>query len=132
MSARFTATLVILMVLAVLIGVLAGRSQPVSTAAPAPTATPTPLPVPPANHVFIEASGSTIAFVPGRLVVHVGQKVTWVNMAGSVQSVTADNGAFNQELSPGQSFAWHPHNAGTYGYGSFLDPNARGTVVVQP
>ena len=132
MSARFTAILVILMGLAVLIGVLAGRSQPVSTAAPAPATTPTPPPVPRGNQVFIQSAGSHVTFMPARLVVHVGQKVTWVNMAGSVQSVTANNNAFNQELSPGQSFTWTARSAGSYSYGSFLDPNANGVIVVHP
>ncbi len=74
MSGRFTIGLLIVFVLAVVIGLAAGKSQTVSVAAPAPTLTPTPISLPPANEidiihnptgspsaVYLSASSSSVA-----------------------------------------------------------------------
>lgn len=135
MSPRFSLGLLVLIILAVLVGVLAGQSQPPTAAAPPPAASPTPLPPPGPNQVFIEPSGSggqAVVYVHARTVARVGQKVTWINLDSADHSVTADNGAFSQLLSPHEAFTWIPKSAGTYPYGDFLNPNARGMIVVQP
>jgi len=129
MSARFVLGLLVVLFLAVVIGLFTAHRQPAIVAAPVPTATPTPVPPPLPNHVNIVAG----AFDPSSLTVHVGQKVTWVDMDQQDHSVSADNGAFDLGvLSPGESTSWTPSKPGTYSYGSYLDPQLHGVVVVQP
>jgi hypothetical protein len=139
MSGRFTLGLLLVLILAVVIGVAAGKSQTLSVAAPAPTPTATPISVPPANEidiihnpggnpsaVYLSASSSSVASTT------VGQKIIWVNRDSAPHTVTADNGAFSSTvLNPGDRFSWTPKHAGTYTYGSFLNPDMHGTVVVQ-
>jgi plastocyanin len=133
MSARFSLTLLGIIILAVIVGVLLAQSQPKTVAAPAtPTAVPTSIPSPGSGQVFIEPGSGTASYVPARIVVSVGQKVTWKNLNSTVHSVTADNSAFNKVLSPGQTFTWRAKKAGTYSYGDFLNPGMSGVVVVQP
>lgn len=136
MSARFNILLVGVIILAVVVGVVAGQSQPRTVAAPAPTSTPAPLPqLPPGLVVVVNnpQGSSNVVFLPAALVVHVGQVVTWGNATNVDHSVVADNGAFNSDvLGPGQSFRWKAKKAGRYPYSDFLDPELRGTIIVRP
>jgi plastocyanin len=130
-DARFGFTLLGALLLAVAIGLIAAHAQPQTVAAPPlPTLAPTPLPPPARNHVDITPNGS---FNPATLTARTGTKVTWTNLNSQAQSVTADNGAFSSSpLSTGQTFTWTPHSPGTYAYGSYLNPDLRGTIVVKP
>lgn len=134
MGPRFNILLVGVVILAVVIGVIAGQSQPRTTAAPAPTSTPTPLPTPQANHVnIVDSPSGTAMYLPVTLVVRVGQPVTWVNAASEDHSVLADSGTFNSDvLSPGQTFRWTPKTVGRYAYSDFLHPDMHGTLIVRP
>jgi plastocyanin len=135
MDRRFSLSLVFALFLAVLIGVIVARSQPQSVAARAPTPTPTPLPTPQPLHIDIDVNpaGNPVAiYNPAAEVVHVGQKVTWVNLTGSDRSVVFDDGSFSSGvLSPGQRATWRATKPGTYTYGDFLDPDIRGVVIVK-
>lgn len=133
MDARFSLTLVIVIGLAVGLGLLVAHGQPQTVAAPAPGITPTPLPAPLPHHVDIVSTGSGGAYDPPTQTVHVGQTVTWVNLASSNQTATADNGAFDSGvLSPRQFFRWKPRKPGRYPYSSFIDPTERGLIIVKP
>ncbi len=136
MGARFNILLLAVIILAVVVGVVAGQSQPHIAAAPAPTSTPTPLPTPQADHIEIIGNGSSSPsglYVPRTLAVRVGQTVTWINMASNDRSVVADNGAFTSDvLDPGQAFHWRPKSPGRYSYTDFLHPDTGGVIIVQP
>lgn len=136
MDVLFKSALIVVLGAAVIIGIAVGRSQPpfVSSAATVPIATSIPPPPPGVVDIVLNPSGTPPAiYVPATLVVRVGDIVTWTNLSGRVDSATADNGAFNSNaLSIGQSFHWTAKAAGTYSYGSFIDPDLRGTLIVQP
>lgn len=119
--------------LAVLIGIIAGRSQPQSNAVAAPPAVPTAIPRPAPNHVDILPGGRFARVDPPVLRVRAGQKVTWVNMTGSDQNVTADNSQFGSDvLAPGQQYSWVAKAPGRYIYSSYLNPDVRGEIDVSP
>lgn len=136
MGARFNVLLLAVIIVAVVVGIIAGQSQPHIAAAPVPTSTPTPLPPPQPNHVEIvgDAAGSASGmYLPKTLVIHVGQTVTWENLASDDTSVVADNGTFTSDvLDPGQTFHWRPKSPGRYSYTDFLHPDLRGVIIVQP
>ena len=114
MSTRFSLGLLAVVGLAIIIGVVAGRSQPPTAAALAPTSTPTAIPTPPPGQVSIvtdssSSSGALFLAPNGTSVyaVRVGQKVTWLNTDTQTHSVTADGGAFSSPpLATGQKFSW--------------------------
>jgi len=138
MDMRFKSGMFLVFAAAVIIGILAGRSQSPASSATASTVPvlPTAVPRPALDHVSIVST--TNSEMPGRfnpmvLTVHVGQKVTWVNTANANFNATADNGAFTTGvLSPGQTYNWKAKKAGTYTYGDYLHPSLTGTIVVQP
>ncbi|MGI8824540.1 MAG: cupredoxin domain-containing protein [Chloroflexota bacterium] len=140
MSARFSMGLLALILLAVIIGVAAAKSQPPTAAAPAPTAAPTSVPAPPPGRIAIvgnSGQGPVASYVSpngtSSYAVHVGQKVTWVNLDAQAHTVAADNGGFtSQPLGTSQHFSWTPKKPGTYQYGCYLHPDMRGVLVVQP
>ena len=139
MSGRFTLGLVSVIILAVVIGVAAGRSATLLVAAPASTPTATPISAPLGNQIYIipNPSGDPSAVYlsagsPYVATVAVGQTITWVNKDSRPHTVTADNGAFSSNvLNPGDKFSWTPKHPGKYTYGSYLNPDMHGTVVVQ-
>lgn len=136
MGARFNIMLLGVIILAVVVGVIAGQSQPRTVAAPAPTSTAAPLPIPPPGLVVIvdnPRGSSSVVYLPALLVVHVGQIVTWGNATNEDHSVIADNSTFNSDvLGPDQIFRWEPKRPGRYPYSDFLHPELRGTIIVQP
>lgn len=136
MGTAFKLALVVIFGAAVIIGIVAGRSQAPPTAAAAPTPTATPLPVPLPDHINIVPGGSNsqpASYDPAVLTVHPGDKVTWTNLTSAPQTVTADNSTFNSDvLSPGQSYTWTASKAGKFPYGSYLSPNVRGEIDVTP
>lgn len=123
-------------ILAVVVGVLAGHSQSRTVAAPVLLATPSPIPAAgPAqiNIVPSTSAATTAIFTPVLLTVHSGQTVTWINISGTNQSITADDGSFTSNVL-GQGSRYHHRfkSPGTFGYGSYLDPTVHGVVRVLP
>jgi len=136
MDTPFKLALVVIFGGAVIIGIIAGRSEAAPTAAAAPTPTATALPVPLPNHVNIIPGNSNDqpAFDdPSVLTVHPGDMVTWTNLTSGSQTATADSGVFNSDvLAPGQSYTWTATKTGRFPYGSYLSPNVRGEIDVVP
>jgi plastocyanin len=137
MGARFSFAVILVFGLAVVAGVAAARSQSQTVAGPpTPISTPTPFPTPGASHINIAADPSRAPagqYQPVVYTAHVGQKLTWTNLAGGDHTATADNGAFNTDvLQSGKSASWTPRKPGTYPYSCFIHPDMRGTVIVQP
>jgi plastocyanin len=136
MNARFSAALVFVLAVAVFVGVLAARSQPSTAAVPTVVVQPTPLPTPSAFHIDIgpNPTGNPSArYVPSPYTIHVGQRVTWVNVDSVTHTATADKGTFNSGvLSPGQHYSWSPVKAGTYTYSDFVHPEMHGVITVLP
>jgi plastocyanin len=63
--------------------------------------------------------------------VKTGTKVTWTNMDSVTHTVTADQGAFNSPVPPGNSFSFTFTKAGTYTYHCMIHPSMTATIVVQ-
>jgi plastocyanin len=133
MDARFSLILIVALGLAVFIGVLAAQSQTFSAVPPPPTQIPTPVPEPQPGQIFIAPSPSGgPTFAPARATLHVGQKITWMNVDTVDHSVTADNRDFDKVLSQGESFSWKPVKPGRYPYGDIFNPDLRGVIIVKP
>jgi plastocyanin len=139
MNAGYKAAIVLVLGLAVVIGVLAGRNQASSSAVaapPQPTTLPSATSTPVPGEIAIVDTGTNAPparFYPESLTVRLGQKVTFVNQSSGDVSAAADNSAFNTDvLSPGQSFTWTATKAGRYAYSSFNNPNESGVIVVTP
>lgn len=78
--------------------------------------------------VSIRASG----FVPERVTIDTGDRVTWVNRDTRNHQVVSDAGAFvSPILRPGQSYTFTFRASGTYRYRDALEPSERGTVIVR-
>lgn len=110
----------------------ASTSTPTAAPTTAPTATPTTAPTPTTptsggNSISI----ANFAFSPQSLTVKVGTGVTWTNNDSVTHTVTADGGAFNQMLSPGNTFHFTFLKAGTYSYHCSIHPSMTATIVVQ-
>lgn len=123
-------------IVAVIVGVLAGHSQSPSAAARVVASSPTPIPAAGPLKINIVPSASTTttaAFSPVLLTVHVGQTVTWTNISQTNQSITADDGRFTSNvLTEGSRYRHRFKRSGTFGYGSYLDPTVHGVVQVLP
>ena len=136
MTMPFKLGLIALLALAVLVGTVAGRSQPKSSAALLPTLVPTPIPTPSPGHVVIADTGNPAQparYVPSTIAVSLGQTVTWTNESSGVHSVTANNGTFDSgALSAGATFQWTPKKSGVYPYADIFFPNINGVVIVHP
>jgi plastocyanin len=74
-----------------------------------------------------------IKFVPDKITVKVGEKVTWRNEESIPHDVVADSGAdFKSEVfGKDGTFAYTPTKAGTIKYECTLHPGMVGEVVVQ-
>jgi plastocyanin len=134
MDMRFRLGLAAVLGLAVLVGVVAGRSQSQSSAAPAPPTQTTPLPKPSVGEILIIPSSAGLppaTYRPSVLSARVGEKLTWINRTDIAHSAIADNGAFNANVvGPGQSYTWTPSSPGRYTYGDFFFPEMRGEIDV--
>lgn len=102
-------------------------STPTAVPTTAPTLTATTAPASDGNSVSI----ASFAFSPQSLTVTVGTKVTWTNKDSTTHTVTADGGAFNHMLSPGDTFSFTFTKAGTYQYHCSIHPSMTATIVVQ-
>ena len=76
---------------------------------------------------------SNYTFGPAKLVVHPGDKVTWVNQDSMPHTATAlDGKSFDSgALDPGGNWSFVFSKAGQYEYHCSLHPDMLGTVVVQ-
>lgn len=74
----------------------------------------------------------TWGYDPARLVVKLGDTVTWVNAGQATHTVTADSGAFDSgNFRHGETFTWVASAPGTYTYYCVPHPWMRGEVVVE-
>lgn len=64
------------------------------------------------------------------LFVTVGADITWNNDDGVTHTVTSNQGWFNQQVEPGDSFSWQPTRAGIYRYHCEIHDNIQGTIIV--
>jgi plastocyanin len=107
-----------------------------TTPTTAPTATPTANPTPTPTPTTASNSGNSVSimnfsFSPNSLTVKVGTKVTWTNHDSVTHTVTANQGAFNSPVLPGNSFSFTFTKAGTYAYHCMIHPSMMATIVVQ-
>ena len=73
-----------------------------------------------------------IAFMPPRLTVHVGDRVTWRNGDFVVHTATSKEAGFDAELAPGKEGTVTVSKPGTFAYICRYHPNMHGTLVVEP
>ncbi len=59
-----------------------------------------------------------------------GATVTWTNDADVPHTVTSDDGWFNAEVAPGESFTWQFDEPGIYAYHCEIHDNIAGRIVV--
>jgi plastocyanin len=133
---RYSLGLLVVMLLAAAIGVVAAHQQSQTTAARSIQATSVSIPTPHGGIVYIIGAGpngSGPKYLPAKLAVRVGQKVTWINRDTVGHTATADSGAFNTDvLSSGQKYIWTPKHPGTYSYSDYTQANMQGTLDVRP
>ncbi len=74
------------------------------------------------------------AFVPARIVVRPGTRITWVNNDSAPHTVTANNGAFDSgTLQQGEKFSRTFTKAGKkFAYHCEIHPQMQGKVTVKP
>lgn len=84
----------------------------------------------PANHtVIIDA----MQFKPESLVIHPGDRVTWVNKDLVPHTATAVGKAFDSgSIAPGRSWVYVAVRPGAYPYGCEFHPTMHGTLRIQP
>jgi plastocyanin len=74
-----------------------------------------------------------VAFTPERLIVKVGETVTWTNKDPFPHSVTASGGAFKSgEIAPDAQWQFRPTEAGRFPYTCTLHPGMDGVLIVEP
>lgn len=133
MDGRFAAALAGVVLLALVVGVIAGQSQSGIVAAPSPTVAPSPVPAPGPDEVIVKPVKGGAVFEPAVLTVKVGARVTWINYDTIAHAVAADDGRFSSSpFGPGQTYHWTATPAGRVPYGDYIDPNLHGVIVVQP
>jgi plastocyanin len=77
------------------------------------------------------ASNNGPGFAPTPLTVPAGTTVTFGNNDGTTHTATADNGAWNISLAPGQTNTTTLATPGTYTYHCTIHSFMKGTIVVQ-
>ena len=124
----------------VLILLLAGCSQTqknIVQPAPQQTQTMVPLdkpsaaqsPTAPAKTLDVEISD--MKFTPRVITINRGDSVIWTNKDNVPHTVTFDNLAVDERLSPGQDVTHLFSDTGTFDYHCSIHPDMQGTVVVQ-
>ena len=73
--------------------------------------------------------GST--FVPDAVTVAAGDTVTWENVDGFDHTVTADDGAFDEDLAGGATHEETFDEAGEFAYHCEIHPSMTGTITVE-
>jgi plastocyanin len=70
------------------------------------------------------------SFSPSSVHARVGDTISWVNVGAMPHTVTAGNGAFDHQLSPGQQFSYALRAKGTVPYVCSFHPGMDGSLVV--
>jgi plastocyanin len=74
-----------------------------------------------------------VSFTPEKLIVRVGETVTWTNKDPFPHSVTSSTGAFKSgEIAPDAQWTFHATAAGRFPYTCTLHPGMNGTLIVEP
>lgn len=71
------------------------------------------------------------AFNPQNATILAGNTVVWTNNDKVTHDVTIDNGLFDHDITPGESFSYTFTEKGTYGYHCDIHTGMTGTIVVQ-
>ncbi len=120
----------ILVIVALVLGVLAGCSSSGSSKAATDTGGSSASGGSSTNTVTIK----NFEFMPKEIKVKAGTKVTWTNKDSSAHTATSDDGApakFDSgNLDQGKSFSFTFDKAGTYKYHCSIHVSMHGTVVV--
>lgn len=96
---------------------------------PASSAAQTPASAAAKTHV-VTIEG--MRFLPQTLVVHRGERVTWINKDLFPHTATARNGAFDSHsIAAGASWTFVAGKAGTYHYACTFHPSMTGTLTVR-
>ncbi len=92
-----------------------------------PLATPTPEPTPTQPVVYVVDYG----FSPGQLLIHAGQRVTWVNQGADGHDITGSDW-HSGPLTPAEAYTRAFLEPGTFPYECTIHPEMRGSVIVEP
>jgi plastocyanin len=93
-------------------------------------------PPPAGNNVTMTTAGiygSSFAFSPNALTIHVGQNVTWTNNAGTDHTVTSDNSTngFNSGIvHAGGTYIHQFNQTGTFSYHCSIHTYMTGKIIV--
>lgn len=99
--------------------------------APAATAEPLRGPSGASSTVKIKMKDAgTNRFAPASVTVSRGTKVKWVNKGSLTHTTTANEGAWDERLDPGEKFVRKFRRAGTFAFHCSIHPSMTGTVTV--
>ena len=120
-----------------------GSGKQTGSAASAKTGAQMPMPMPKAaaaagparvelHRGVVRVAIRNFAFVPARLVVSPGTRITWTNGDSDPHTVTTDKSGFaSQALDTGARFTVVVRRAGTFAYHCTIHPFMRASVVVK-
>jgi plastocyanin len=72
----------------------------------------------------------TRRFAPSSITIDRGTKVKWVNKGTLTHTTTANNGAWDETLGPGETFTRKFRRAGTFAFHCSIHPSMTGTITV--
>ena len=97
---------------------------------PAPEPTPTPAAPEAVRGTAVTMDG--VSFTPERLIVKVGETVTWTNKDPFPHNVTASRAHLHSpDLPAGATWSFTPRTAGRLDYVCTLHPGMKGTLIVE-
>jgi plastocyanin len=115
-----------------LLGV-AATASPRGGITPSPRAaetTPTPAPSESVRGTAVTMDG--VSFSPDRLVVRVGETITWTNKDPFPHNVTSSTGAFKSgDIAPDAQWTFRATAAGRFPYTCTLHPGMNGILIVE-
>jgi len=79
----------------------------------------------------VEISIRDSAFNPAEITIKKGWTVLWMNDDSMLHDVTMDNGAFDHDISSGESFSYTFTETGTYDYHCDIHTSMKGKIVVE-
>ena len=71
------------------------------------------------------------AFNPPELTMDKGTTVTWTNHDSVTHDITINNGLFDHDLNPGESFSFMFNESGAYDYHCDIHTSMKGTIIVK-
>jgi plastocyanin len=71
------------------------------------------------------------AFNPQNVTVSAGTIITWENKDSVTHDVTIDNGLFDHDLNPGETFSFTFNTTGTYAYHCDIHTSMKGQIIVE-